>query len=857
MKGPIVGKKSTPALAPSIGEALSAAKNNAILGRILSLFSVFMLAFFFAGTEFFPGAYPLGLAFLSASSGTLASLASLVGVMFGSARISGIRAIYILVYLLLAVTRVGISFWLDADKRRGGSAFSASLADVRARYKQSGNAKELSVGLISVLKSCTGTLLCENIRVRIALSACAALFAGAWSVIDGGYVYYDLFGAIFSLFIVPLFTYLFYAAISRNMRASRLREIGICFLCAAIALSLHSISSLPLSADPSLVDAGLVRSGIIFDFGALAAFAATAVITIEYGVHKGVLCGLLCGAVLTPIYAPAFALGAIACGFLSAVSPTLALLIGGAVSTAWGIYVGGLDGTVLLLPPIVGACTFLIPSYKLDLIHMPEGLFLTDSPGGKQTARAAMSAMSSGDVVRRVENLSSGLSSVASVLDGLSEKLTKPEAADTREIVESVFAFHCATCKNRGICREARAPESSPTIKKMAENLGKFGVVSADAVPPSLASECWNMGRILDEINLTAGHKLAALSDGDKLAACAADYSLASAMLSSAAKAGGSVGKINVPLTEKLRDLISGADFSASSLTVYGDRFKHVFVEDVDINSSKMGADDIRKMFEEAAECAFSSPEFSIDGEVLSMRMRSSPVFSCRSGSFSRSASDTVTESENGVTIEVCDTLPDSVCGDVITSFEADGRYYMILSDGMGTGKEAALTSGIVTSLLERLIRSGADLECSLRMMNHIVRGAGRECSATVDIAEIDMISGQARFIKSGAAPSFVIRDGSIFRLQSKTVPIGIIRALDAEMIKFDILPGDTVVMVSDGAARSYDEAPWLLDLMTYDTEITGGDETRAAAKIVLEAKKRGAEDDVSAGIVRITGRAS
>lgn len=857
MKGPLVGKKSNPALAPTIGEALSAAKNSAMIKRIFILFSVFMLSFFFAGTEFFPGAYPLGLAFLSASSGVLASLASLIGAMFGSARITSVRAIYILVYILLAVTRVGISFWLDADKRHEGNPLSQAFAEARTRYKQSGNLKDLSRGLFIALKSCTGAILCENIRVRIALSACAALFAGAWSVIDGGYVYYDLFGAIFSLFIVPLFTYLFYAATSRNMRASRLREIGIYFLCAAVALSLHSISSVPLSADPTLADAGIVRSGFTFDFGALAAFAATAVITIEYGIHKGVLCGLLCGAVLTPVYAPAFALGAVACGFLSAVSPTLALLVGGAVSMAWGIYVGGLDGTVLLLPPIVGACTFLVPAYKLDLIHLPDGLFLTDSPGRKQTARTAMSAMSSGDIARRVENLSSGLSSVASVLEGLSEKLVKPEPGEMREIVESVFAFHCAKCKNRGICREAKSPETSPAIKKMTENLGKFGMVSADAVPPALASECWNMGRILDEINLTAGHKLAARADGDKLAVTAADYTLASAMLDSAAKAGGSVGKINIPLTEKLRPLISGTDFSASSLTVYGDRFMHVFAEDVDINSSKMGADDIRAMFEEAAGCAFSSPEFSIDGEVLSMRMRSSPVFSCRSGSFSRSASDTVSESESGVTIEVCDTLPDSVCGDVITSFESDGRYYMILSDGMGTGKEAALTSGIVTSLLERLIKSGADLECSLRMMNHIVRGAGRECSATVDIAEIDMISGQARFIKSGAAPSFVIRDGSIFRLQSKTVPIGIIRALDAEMIKFDILPGDTVVMVSDGAARSYDEAPWLLDLMTYDTEITGGDETRAAAKIVLEAKKRGAEDDVSAGIVRISGRAS
>ena len=185
-------------------------------------------------------------------------------------------------------------------------------------------------------------------------------------------------------------------------------------------------------------------------------------------------------------------------------------------------------------------------------------------------------------------------------------------------------------------------------------------------------------------------------------------------------------------------------------------------------------------------------------------------------------------------------------------AFEADGRYYMILSDGMGTGREAALTSGIAVSMLERLLKSGAELECALKMLNHIIRSAGRECSATVDIAEIDLMSGCARFIKSGAAPSFVLRDGSIFRLQSKTVPIGIIRALDAELIKFEIKAGDTIVMVSDGAARSYDEAPWLLDLMTYDSTIADGDEVTAAQKIVAEARKHGSADDITAGIIRL-----
>ena len=176
----------------------------------------------------------------------------------------------------------------------------------------------------------------------------------------------------------------------------------------------------------------------------------------------------------------------------------------------------------------------------------------------------------------------------------------------------------------------------------------------------------------------------------------------------------------------------------------------------------------------------------------------------------------------------------------------------MMLSDGMGSGREASVASGMSVKLLREYIEGGAELEGALKLVNRILRSAGRECSATIDICEIDLYTSEARFIKSGAAPSFVLRNGSIYRLQSKTVPIGIIRALDAEAIKFDIETGDTVVMLSDGVARSYDEVPWLLDMMTSDETVLHGDEKLAAMTIVSEAAVRGSRDDITCGIMRV-----
>ena len=105
----------------------------------------------------------------------------------------------------------------------------------------------------------------------------------------------------------------------------------------------------------------------------------------------------------------------------------------------------------------------------------------------------------------------------------------------------------------------------------------------------------------------------------------------------------------------------------------------------------------------------------------------------------------------------------------------------------------------------------------TLEMLNGFMRSRGTECSATIDLAEIDLITGEACFVKSGAAPSFVVRGGNLYKLQSKTVPIGIMHELDAEKIRFDLIEGDILIMLSDGITQSLEDGVWLANLITYE----------------------------------------
>jgi len=884
--------------------------------RVIALILAGVLAFITAGCAVFPGTFPFGIAMVSAVSGVGMMLSSFAGALVGCIRIPAVGHAYAAVLLALTLSRMLISAYLlsgtgsDAHGKRSQNGMTAHLLAGLGLMRQG----EKTQALIPAGSNAEGIMLRENVRVRMALSACAALFAGAWSVIAGGYVYYDLFGAVFSLLTTPLFTYLFYALTERRMRNFPVREIAVYFACAAVTLSLHGFTRPGLLGMP------------VFSFGILFAAVSSMMLTAKFGIHRGSLAGLCAGITMDPVLAPGYALSAAVYGAVgkSPLGSIFASVGAGVSLIAWAIFRQGLDGFAAVTPAAVAACAIVIPLEKYHIL--PDSLFGTLRSGGccdavTGDASHAVDSAAALDMRRRMEGLSEGLTSVGTVLGGLSEKLVKPGRDEMLDLTETAFDFYCKTCRLREKCARQRQSDRSKTIRNITGELTKTGYASAAAVPHTIASSCFNIGRILDEINLRAAELIRQRRASDHLSTQSADYLLAGELLEQAAASERIKNDLDEKLSAKCARILNYNDFSAGGVAVYGGRMKRIFVSDIDLCATRMGGEDIRRLFEQLCGVKLTTPEFQLAGASLSMRMESGRLYECVSGDFSCAASgvhryyagerdrgadcaehlpeDNQPNEDDSVLLtdttlrglrnneEVCaqDTKPiitvtdeaeedtvewtredgagiggsasgnvsgDGISGDAVVSFENDGRFYTVISDGMGSGKEAALTSGVCVTLLEKLIKSGAELETALKMLNRIIRASGRETSATVDIAEIDLVTGEARFIKSGAAPTFVLRDGGIFRLQSKTVPIGIIRALDAEMIKFDIAAGDTIVMVSDGAARSYEEVPWLLDMMSADETVLRGSEREAAAKIVKEAARRGSMDDITCAVMRI-----
>lgn len=144
-------------------------------------------------------------------------------------------------------------------------------------------------------------------------------------------------------------------------------------------------------------------------------------------------------------------------------------------------------------------------------------------------------------------------------------------------------------------------------------------------------------------------------------------------------------------------------------------------------------------------------------------------------------------------------------CGDTFDSFyDGKGRFFMVLSDGMGTGKKAAADSVMCCSLASLLLKAGYPVNSILKMINSamLVR-SGEESLATLDIAVLNLYNGNVEFYKAGAAASIAMKHMKLLKIEKPSLPVGILGNVKFEKIEIKLGDGDSFVLMSDGVSEN------------------------------------------------------
>lgn len=165
-----------------------------------------------------------------------------------------------------------------------------------------------------------------------------------------------------------------------------------------------------------------------------------------------------------------------------------------------------------------------------------------------------------------------------------------------------------------------------------------------------------------------------------------------------------------------------------------------------------------------------------------------------------------------------------NVCGDCGSDLILDaGKQLLMISDGMGTGVQAALKSGTAISILSRLLEIGFARDTAIDAVNTILMlQNGEESFVTLDMCFIDLYDSTADFIKTGAAPSFIKKQHKVKVIKSSSLPVGMLQNVEKSISTEHLGNGDMIILASDGLldADNKTDLNWLTSLLA-ESEIT------------------------------------
>ncbi len=144
-----------------------------------------------------------------------------------------------------------------------------------------------------------------------------------------------------------------------------------------------------------------------------------------------------------------------------------------------------------------------------------------------------------------------------------------------------------------------------------------------------------------------------------------------------------------------------------------------------------------------------------------------------------------------------------------------DGKVIVALSDGMGSGNEAAKESNETVKLLEGMLVAGIDKETAVKLINSVlILKSYDENFATIDMLIFDLYTGYGEFVKTGSVGSYIKKGKKVVCLRSSSLPTGIVGVSEPAKSKMRFSKGDVIVIASDGVTEVIRDDSWIREVL-------------------------------------------
>jgi len=151
-----------------------------------------------------------------------------------------------------------------------------------------------------------------------------------------------------------------------------------------------------------------------------------------------------------------------------------------------------------------------------------------------------------------------------------------------------------------------------------------------------------------------------------------------------------------------------------------------------------------------------------------------------------------------------------AVSGDYFEVLErSDGaELVVLLADVSGKGIAASLLTGYIEALAAAPIEDGAspDVICE-RVSERLQRRTLPEQFATAFVATVSIVTGKLSYASAGHNPALLVaQSGDVRWLRSTGIPLGVFPSVEYGLGEAELLPGDTLVVYSDGFTEAADK---------------------------------------------------
>lgn len=397
-----------------------------------------------------------------------------------------------------------------------------------------------------------------------------------------------------------------------------------------------------------------------------------------------------------------------------------------------------------------------------------------------------------------------------------------------------VLEESCKACHDRQNCMEKGCFSDLDALINVGCQKGRVSLID---IPTRLAENCSNQSGVLYAVNRQIGDYKKYMTEADNAASgrsmLASQAQGVSAILKNLALEQSEPLRLYTDKERALTVALLGVGIVCTEVLIYGEE------DNLTLSLVTFGKSDVKKI------AAIASHLFGITMMISERLALSQDKFCCilRKKPYFDAAFGVATVKKEG----------EQWSGDTHSVIKIDERRFLVaLSDGMGSGEYAKRISESTISLLESFYRAKMPSELVLSTINKLLTFNKEETFACVDIAIIDLDSGEADVVKIGAPVGFILSGTTVKVLENHSLPLGILDTLHPEPAVYTLSENDVLLFVSDGITDAFGSASDLYEVLRGISAKNPQQLADSLLERALQAHGGVAKDDMTAIAVRL-----